>query len=514
MSIKIPREIIHALDSAAMDRIEQQVTIVEKHDEDDDDHDAIGKPKKKFAGKAKKIFRPKKEICTLHYHNDPPPSPSLASKDTTPSESTTAKTKKPRKKTKRDLFVEFARSIEDSVVLDHFYLPFACACSLGYRSYRPDIPKTLGWPAFQITLRPEQETVLGEAVDHLKKESCVLIAMYPGGGKTMTTIRLARVLGLPTLIIVNRLVLMDQWRSSIERCLGPDVPWQYVDVQNPPRKGNLFYIINAINVPKFSTKVWSFGLGLGTVIVDECHLIMTTVFIQSLGRVAPRFLIGLSATPYRYDGMNDLFKVYFGAPRTVIHRPLRRHHYVYPLPTPISIENEYDATGRLIWNKVVHEQAMNPQRQQWIAQLCGLFPDRHILILGKRIEALEQIDSLLKTAGESTTVFTGTEVAYDTTARIMLSTFSKVGTGFSHDCLDMLILMNDCEGYFIQYLGRVFRRPDVVPLIFDIIDKHSVLQSHFRTRRALYHEVGAEFRDPPPEWKQWVSNRVLKKKES
>ena len=36
--------------------------------------------------------------------------------------------------------------------------------------------------------------------------------------------------------------------------------------------------------------------------------------------------------------------------------------------------------------------------------------------------------------------------------------------------LDALILASDLEEYFIQYLGRVMRREDVEPYIFDIVD--------------------------------------------
>ena len=75
-------------------------------------------------------------------------------------------------------------------------------------------------------------------------------------------------------------------------------------------------------------------------------------------------------------------------------------------------------------------------------------------------------------------------------ARILIATFQKVGTGFSHEKLDMLILATDAEEYFIQYLGRVFRRPDVEPLVFDIVDKHPILRRHFLTRRSIYQEVG------------------------
>ena len=468
MSIKIPKEVIDALDEKYIERIEHAVTIQEK--DPTTFIEGLSNPVKKNKSFSKKktpqsFFREKTEICTLHrHHND-------------------------------------------------FFLPFASAIRLGFRDHRPSLPKIKHWPPFNIPLREEQTIILQEAIDHLKKESCVLLAVYPGGGKTITTIRLARVLGLPTLVIVNRLVLMEQWEETIRKCFSNDNLCQRIEGKSIPQPGKLFYVINAINIPKHSVSTWSETLGIGTVIVDECHLILTKVFVQSLGCLAPRFMIGLSATPYRHDGMNELFEVYFNASKTVIYRPLKRYHHVFPLHTPIHYENEYDASGRLIWNRIIDAQSFHEERMDWIVDLCHHFPERRILILGKRVDALTMLFEKLKEKGESAAVFTSNDLAYDTEARILLSTFSKVGTGFSHDCLDSLILANDCEGYFLQYLGRVFRRPDVIPLIFDIVDKHSILQNHFRTRRTLYEQVGGVFQKPPTCWMQNAENmQNIKKK--
>jgi len=82
------------------------------------------------------------------------------------------------------------------------------------------------------------------------------------------------------------------------------------------------------------------------------------------------------------------------------------------------------------------------------------------------------------------------DVSFDKEARILIATFQKVGTGFSHDKLDMLIIACDTEEYFMQYLGRVFRTPYVEPIIIDIIDQNPILRRHFLTRKKIYQESG------------------------
>lgn len=386
-----------------------------------------------------------------------------------------------------------------------FFLPFARAIDMGFRCYRSAPAFAEGWRPFLVELREEQKKILADALIKLKSHGTLLLAVYPGGGKTITTLRLCRALGYPVLIIVNRLVLMDQWKKSIIRCFGgggdssdndSSEIVQCISAKKDLHPGRHFYIINAINVPKFDERDWREHLGIGTLVVDECHLIMTKVFVQSLGCVAPRFLVGLSATPYRNDGMNDLFEIYFGSSKTCIYVPLYRHHYVYPLRTSFTYENEYSAQGRLLWNRIIDRQSFLPERQILIAKLCQEFGDRRILILGKRVEALRQLSCMIP----GSAIFVGTQVGFDESARVLVSTFSKVGTGFSHDCLDMLILANDTEDYFLQYLGRVFRRPDVVPIVIDIVDNHAVLQNHFRTRSKVYKETGGVICKPPSHW--------------
>ena len=127
-----------------------------------------------------------------------------------------------------------------------------------------------------------------------------------------------------------------------------------------------------------------------------------------------------------------------------------------------------------------------------IVNYCKEYKDRNILILCKRIQQIMDIYNLLSEAKENVAVFKESATSFDTNCRILVSSYQKVGTGFSFDKLDMLILGTDTEEYFLQYLGRVFRRLDCTPVILDIVDDHPVLQKHFRTRQKIYKECGGK----------------------
>ena len=110
--------------------------------------------------------------------------------------------------------------------------------------------------------------------------------------------------------------------------------------------------------------------------------------------------------------------------------------------------------------------------------------------MSKRIEQSEYIYSRLVEEGESVTNLIGKKQDFDKEARILVATVTKTGTGFDHPKMDCLILASDLENYFIQILGRVLRRPDVKPIVFDLVDKNPILDKHYRTRKKVYEDIG------------------------
>jgi superfamily II DNA or RNA helicase len=341
---------------------------------------------------------------------------------------------------------------------------------------------------FEGSLRPEQELIQKEAIGLLNRQRSILISLYPGGGKTITSLSIASKIGCKTLILVNKIVLIEQWKNSIVGFFSNNTGVQVLDTAVAMDLNADFYIMNAINVPKRP----DIFQDIGTVIVDECHLMITKVFVQSLLYLFPRYLIGLSATPYRPDGLDVLLDLYFGTAR--IHRPLYRKHTVYTVDTGIEIMGERNERGQLDWNSILQAQMTNTRRNNFIRRLCLFFGQRNILILCKRVSQIQLLADLLRPDATVTTL-KGNETTYDADARILIASIQKVGTGFSHDRLDMLILACDMEEYFLQYLGRVFRRPDVTPIIIDLIDKNHVLKRHARTRRRVYQESGGSIYD-------------------
>ena len=337
--------------------------------------------------------------------------------------------------------------------------------------------------AFVGRLRPTQIVLKREAIHRLNQAGSVMISAYPGFGKTCLAIHLAACIRLRTLILVNKIVLIKQWSESLAR-FCPSAKVRKLAAQSEPGPAD-FYVMNAQNVHK---KGRSFFRDIGLVIVDEAHQLVAEQLALALQFVCPRYMIALTATPFRYDALDRMLALYFGRPALV--RKLNRKHTVFKIETGFSPRVEYTPQKRVNWASIVDQLASSPSRNILIVRIVGAYKKRRFLILVKRVAQGRQLLEMIKSQGETVTDLLGSKQDFDPDARVLIGTTQKVGVGFDHPSLDALILAADVKAYFVQYLGRVFRRPSGTPIIFDLVDKNGILRRHFREREKVYREHG------------------------
>jgi superfamily II DNA or RNA helicase len=338
-------------------------------------------------------------------------------------------------------------------------------------------------------LRDYQKVVRKEALQHLNKRGSTIISCHCGWGKTFFSIHMAADIRLPTLIIVNKLVLMKQWKKSIEE-FTENSKIQMVKTNSKKENNVDFYIVNCQNIPKIGR---SFFKRVGTVICDEAHCLLAESLSKSMTYLNPRYLIALSATPYRVDGLDILLEHYFGTQKIV--RELHREHIVYCIKTGFTPKVELAINGRVNWGKILDSQSSDKGRNTIIIRIVKKYPNRNFLILTKRVNQGKYLNEEINKEGISCDTLIGNKQLFDENSRVLIGTSSKIGTGFDHKKLDALILASDVEEYFIQYLGRVFRRKDVVPIIFDLVDNNKILKRHYNTRRSIYIKHGGKIKN-------------------
>lgn len=146
--------------------------------------------------------------------------------------------------------------------------------------------------AFNAALRNHQLGVI-ETVS--KKDYGVIVAP-PGSGKTVIGLKIIADKAQPTLIIVHRKQLLEQWTERIEAFLG--IPKRDIGVigQGKSKIGKHITVVTIQSLPK---QIESVQNQFGTIIVDECHHVPAETFRNTIEKLQAYYLYGLTATPFR-----------------------------------------------------------------------------------------------------------------------------------------------------------------------------------------------------------------------
>lgn len=359
---------------------------------------------------------------------------------------------------------------------------------------------------FDIPLNSIQEEVKEEIYDILNRTRSVLISLYTGAGKSLLGIFLASKLHYKTMILCHRLTIMNQWKDSILRSC-PLAKVQIVGGKEPLEDDIDFYIMNITNVAKKSeTQLKNIGL----VMVDEAHCMCTDNTCQSLLQFYPKYLIGLTATPENVK--NNILHYFYGSEWIV--RKMFRPHNVYLIESLFKPEVKDNGRGTIDWNSVLQSQAESESFNEIIIEITKYFRNRTFFILCKRKDQTIYLYKRLKDLGENVDIYIANAKKYDDNARILVSSYSKGGVGMDCPKMDALIIGSDVMENVIQYIGRVFRRENTVPMIFDILAKNSVMYKHYLSRRQTYISLGGIVKPIHtfPEFKQKIEHLIVKKR--
>ena len=337
--------------------------------------------------------------------------------------------------------------------------------------------------SMDFTIEPIKETeYYGFEIDGNRR---FLLGDFTVTHNTITSINLACNIKMKTLVVVNKIVLIKQWKESIEKFSSGKI--QILDSKSEFDNECDFYIMNGVNIPKMGH---TFFNKIGLLLVDECHTIMAEQISYLMNYIQPRYLIGLSATPYRNDGLNILLDLYFGSNK--IHKPLHHPHKVFLVYTEFSPKMETTINGKVDYNSILDSISLSEQRNEIIVNIVKNHPTRIFLILVKRIVQGEYLNKRLLEENEYVDTLLGNKQTFDKNARILIGTASKVGTGFDHKKLDSLILGAPIKDYYIQVMGRIMRTKDNTPIVFDLVDKNPILLKHYKLRKETYNETGGK----------------------
>lgn len=122
----------------------------------------------------------------------------------------------------------------------------------------------------------------------------------PGAGKTVMALELIARAKLKTLWITHTSALAKQSMERAEEFLGTEVGFIGSGKWKP--KGLTIALVQTLARRDLSEIVKDFGL----VIVDECHHCPSRTFSEVVKQFWAKYLVGISATPYRKDKLETL----------------------------------------------------------------------------------------------------------------------------------------------------------------------------------------------------------------
>jgi len=167
---------------------------------------------------------------------------------------------------------------------------------------RPE-PASLGL-AFSGEFRPAQE----RAVEVMSGHELGVLDAPPGTGKTVIACALIARHATPTLVVVDRQPLLDQWRERLRTHLGVDAGQIGGGKQRPTRLVDLAMVQTVVRNKQAADLLDGYGL----VVIDECHHVPAPTVERAVRALDARRWVGLTATPQRPDGLKDIMVMQCG----------------------------------------------------------------------------------------------------------------------------------------------------------------------------------------------------------
>ncbi len=353
----------------------------------------------------------------------------------------------------------------------------------------------------QAELRPYQET----AVQDILKRRFGVLQAPPGAGKTVIALAVIAERKQPALVIVHTKELLYQWRARAGAFLGMTEDEVGLIGDGHRRMGARLTIALVHSLYKIGRELPSQA---GFLVVDECHHTPARTFTDAVSLFDCKYMLGLSATPYRRDGLTRTIYLYLGdRVHEIDHHTLIEENHIMPAQI-VARETSFDypdPSGD--YQGCIQALAQDDDRNKMIladveaetAKGSGI-----ALILSDRTEHCRRLYRDLVTKGIDTRILTGSTRKKDRVqtvtelnenkARALVATVQLIGEGFDLKQLSSVFLATPIKfsGRVKQSVGRVLRTHEgkETAKVFDYVDLSPVLRSSFKARCRAYQEIG------------------------
>ena len=353
-------------------------------------------------------------------------------------------------------------------------------------------------------------------IDAVSKADEGLIIAAPGSGKTVIGLSLIPITGQPTLWLTHTGILFDQ---VIDR-VGSFLP----DLSNVNTisggewnvsKDNLLTIGMIQTVMRDLKKLRKLKDFFGLVLLDEAHHCPAETFLLVLQELNPYFMYGLTATPNRRDGLQQLMYQFIGTTQTVIPigEIVEAGGIIKPKIKCISLRSDIvpgNNVDKIMKEHIIHNEIRNERIVRDV--VAEAKAGKYCIVISDRREHCRVLYEMLVKRWPKTGIATGKYTKKQNRVQVkklenkeittLVATFSLLGEGFDVDFLDrgFIAMSFREENKAEQLIGRLQRTAEGKEdaIIRDYIDEDiGVLKSQFfsknkRCRFKKYKELGVE----------------------
>ena len=336
-----------------------------------------------------------------------------------------------------------------------------------------------------------------------------LLQAPTGSGKTVMALFIIAERQQPALIVVHTKELMNQWVDRVHSFLGIPVDEIGIIGGGKMKVGERITVAMIQSLYKCAHEV---SQHVGFLICDEVHRAPSRTFTEAASAFDSKFTLGLSATPYRRDGLTKLINFYFGDQVAAVdQKALTESGAILPFvvkwvktefKTDLDASSQYSAmlselTQDAVRNRLVCSEASRQAKTGEGIPLIISDRKAHCQVIAETLDSIH---------GISATVLTGDLPGKQREAVVarlnagkcqaLVATGALIGEGFDLPALGAVILATPIKfkGRVIQSIGRVLRPSpgQDMAVVVDFEDVHvGVLKASARARAQVYRSRDA-----------------------
>lgn len=347
-------------------------------------------------------------------------------------------------------------------------------------------------------------------------------------GKTVVCCDVIAVRQVSTLILLESSALMGQWQEALEKFLHINEEFPEYETPTGRRKRRKSVIGKLQGAHDSTTGIIDIAMvgsvckngeyhrrlkEYGLILVDECHHAASDTIVDILQEVAAKYVYGVTATPFRGDGLEKINYMLLGPVRykyTSRDRAKEQgiEHLVYPRFTR-AVAPRF-SQDRMHPNEAYEIIRNNEDRDELIIKDVKQCVDngRTPVVLSKYVEHSKRLYRRLGNFADKVFLLSGqnskkehkeilkqmNQVAREE-SMILVATGKLIGEGFDYPRLDTLIMATPVawKGVVEQYAGRLNRDYDGKKsvIIYDYVDSHiSMFDRMYHKRLRAYKQIG------------------------